>query len=111
MQWKARVVHQGRNTSVRLFDRWRYLFLLYDDPDHVVETCFEDLAVLSPWEVPFFELVAKGADSFELRVEVVLALFFYEIYTKVCQIVELFVWKLFVVYMLEEVTNGLWICL
>jgi hypothetical protein len=36
---------------------------------------------------------------------------FYEIYTKVCQIVELFVWKLFVVDMLEEVTNSLWICL
>lgn len=91
MQRKARVVHQGRNTSVRLFDRRRYLFLLYDDPDHVVEACLEDLAVLSPWEVLLFELVAECADSFELRVEVVLALFLYEIYTKVCQIVELFV--------------------
>ena len=84
MQRKARVVHQRCDTTVRLFDCLPDLFLLDDNADDVVQAWLKNLAVLIAWEVSFFELVTQSANHFELGVEVVLALFFYEFYAEFC---------------------------
>ncbi len=84
MQRKARVVHQRCDTTVRLFDCLPDLFLLDDNADNVVKAWLKNLAVHIAWKVPIFELVAQGANHFELGVEIVLALFFYEFYAEFC---------------------------